>query len=48
MLPVTSLFTVKSVELDTPPQVAAIVVVPVARDIARPLDPAVLLIVATV
>jgi hypothetical protein len=48
LLPVTGLVTVRSVESDAPPHVAAIVVVPVASEVTRPLDPAVLLIVATV
>ena len=47
LLPEGALFTVRSVESDAPPQVAAIVVVPVASEVTRPLEPAVLLIVAT-
>ena len=40
--------TVSTVELVIPPNVVPIVVVPVARVVARPLEPAALLIVATV
>ncbi len=39
--------TVRVVEPDTLPDVAVIVVVPAAIDVARPLEPTALLIVAT-
>jgi hypothetical protein len=47
LLPEGALFTVRSVEPDAPPQVAAIVDVPVASEVTKPLEPAALLIVAT-
>jgi hypothetical protein len=47
LLPVGALFTVRSVVPVAPPHVAATVVVPVASDVTRPLEPAVLLICAT-
>jgi hypothetical protein len=47
LLPKATPFTVRSVESDAPPHVVAIVVVPVASEVTKPLEPAALLIVAT-
>ena len=43
----TAEVTVRVVDPDTPPDVAVMVVEPVAREVASPRDPAALLIVAT-